>query len=122
MQALLPRLITFALAALASILGLDTELHDPALWFASEGALAVVVVAAVAFIRKGSDIQGFAAILLSMAVGAGLGIAGYFGALFTAGTTFMQALLFGIGAAGGASALFDAIRAVLAPKSPAPAE
>lgn len=119
MAALLPRLITFALAALASIIGLDAELHDPALWFASEGALALVVVGAVAFIRKGSDIQGFAAILLSMSVGAGLSVAGYFGELFTVGTTLMQAVLFGIGAAGGASALFDAIRAVLAPKSPA---
>lgn len=121
MAALLPRLITFALAALASIIGLDPELHDPALWFGSEAVLAGVVIAAVAFIRKGSDLQGFAAIFLSMAVGAGLSIAGYFGELFATGTSLIQALLFGVGAGGGASAIFDGFKAVFGPKPQEPA-
>lgn len=117
---MLPRIIVFLLAALANVLGLDPDLHDPSVWFASEAALAVVVLAAVSFIKRDSSIKGLASILLSLGTGAVLALAGYFGELFAVGTTLIQALMFGIGAAGGASMFFDALKAVFGPKSPEP--
>jgi len=112
------RVILFALTALASVLGLDPDLHDPAAWFAAEAALAVVIAASVVHLRKAISVDGVAVIVLSIATGAGLSLLGFFGDLFTAGTTLVQALAFGAGAgwlASGGWDLFQAARGKAAP-------
>lgn len=114
------RIITFALAALASVLGLDPELHDPTAWFASEAGLAVVVAGAVVFLRKSISVSGIAVVIMSVVVGGGLSLLGYFGEIFAAGTTIAQALMFGAGAGWAASGgwdLFNAGKSLPAPEA-----
>ena len=110
------RLVIFLLSALASLVGLDPELHDPATWFAAETVLAVVVAGTVAYLRKSIAVDGVAVILLSVATGAGLSVMGYIGELFAAGTTLLQAVLFGVGSGWVASMGWDLFQA-LRPKA-----
>lgn len=115
-DSMIQRLVVFLLSALASLVGLDPELHDPTTWFAAEAVLAVVVAGTVVYLRKTITISGFAVVLLSVATGAGLSVMGYIGELFAAGTTILQAVLFGVGSGWAASMGWDLFQA-LRPKT-----
>lgn len=109
------RLIIFALTTLATALGL--EVTDPNLWFQETAVLAAVVVATVAFLRKQVALDGIAAVLASMSVGAALGGIGWAAGLFEASVTLVSALVFGLGAGWLGSGGVDAVRSVLNPKA-----
>lgn len=104
------RLIVFILSALASLFGAANT--DPSTWFGSTAALAPIVVAAVAFLRKSLAVDGILAVVLSVAVGAGLAAGGFAADLFGAGVTLFEALTLGIGAGWAASAGYDGVKAL----------
>ncbi len=110
------RLILLALTTIATALGL--EVTDPALWFGETAVLAGVVVAVIAVIRKGLNLDGLAVIIASMAVGGGLGGIGWAAGLFEASTTLVSALVFGFTAGFLGSGGVDAIRGLF-PKASA---
>ena len=110
------RLIVFALSALASLVGAANT--DPSTWFGETAALAVVVAATIAFLRKSVTLEGVVVVIASVAVGAGLAAAGFAAGLFAAGATLLEALSFGVAAGWLASGGVDALRSVLG-KAPA---
>ena len=111
------RLLVFALTALATALGLDAT--DPTLWFGETAALAVVVAAVIAAIRKGISLDGIAVVIASVAVGGALGGVGFAAGLFAAGSTLVQAVAFGLGAGWLASGGVDLLRSLLPKAQPA---
>ncbi len=110
---LAPLLVGFALAQ-------DTTTPtapDVAAWFASTAALAAVVAAAVAFIRKHilKTLDGFGVILTSIVVGAILGLIGQLLGYVEGGS--VSGLLFGASAGLIASGGIDALKGILGSKS-----
>ena len=110
------RVIIFALTTLATALGLDVT--DPTLWFGETAALAVVVVAVVAGIRKGLHLDGVAVVIASVVIGGALGGIGFAAGLFEASATLVSAIAFGLGAGWLGSGGVDALRSLF-PKAKA---
>lgn len=110
------RVIVFILSALATALGLPAS--DPTTWFGETAALAVVVAAVIAAIRKALNLDGIAVVIASVIAGGGLGGIGFAGGLFAADTSLVQAIAFGLGAGWLASGGVDLIRSLL-PKASA---
>jgi len=90
---------------------------DPATWFASTSALAAIVVAAVAFLKKNilTSMSGWVTIAFSFGLAIVAAVAGGFTSLFDA--TLIQAVTFGGSAGLLASGGWDAIRGLLGSKS-----
>lgn len=86
---------------------------DPATWFASTAALAAVIVAAVAFIKRNilKSMTGVMTVAFSFALGIGIAVVGSFTSFYDA--SIVEALAFGAGAALLASGGWDAIVGVL---------
>lgn len=86
---------------------------DVAAWFASTTALAGIVVAAVAFLKRHvlKTLDGLATVLASLAVGGLLGLIGHWVGFLTDG--LMPALGFGVSAGLIASGGWDAITGLL---------
>ncbi|MFA5567619.1 MAG: hypothetical protein WC972_03125 [Trueperaceae bacterium] len=86
---------------------------DIGAWFASTAALATIVVAAVAFLKRHvlKTLDGLATVLASLAVGGLLGLVGHWVGFLTDG--LMPALGFGVSAGLIASGGWDAITGLL---------
>src|SRR5690606_20757643 len=86
---------------------------DVGAWFASTAALAAVVAAVVAFLKKHvlTGLDGLATVLASLAVGALLGLVGHALGFLTDG--LLPALGFGVSAGLVASGGWDAITGLL---------
>jgi len=106
---LVPFLVGFAFAQTP-----DTPaLPNVAEWFASTAALAALVAALVAFLKKHvlTGLDGLATVLASLAVGGLLGLVGHWVGFLTDG--LMPALGFGVSAGLLASGGWDAITGLL---------
>lgn len=88
---------------------LPAPTFDPATWFASTAALAGVIVAAVAFIKRNilQSLSGIGTIVFSFALGIAVSVAATFTGYFDA--TLLEAVSFGAGAALLASGGWDAV-------------
>jgi hypothetical protein len=86
---------------------------DPATWFASTSALAAIVVAAVAFLKKNilTSMSGWVTIAFSFGLAIVASIGGSFTSLYDA--QLVEAITFGAGAGLLASGGWDAIRGLL---------
>ena len=106
---LAPFLVGFALAQDTT----TSTAPDVAAWFASTAALAAVIAAAVAFIRKHiiKTLDGLGVILASIVVGAALGLVGQLLGYVEGGT--VSGLLFGASAGLVASGGVDALKGIL---------
>lgn len=109
---LAPLLVGFAFAQDAA----GTPSPDIAAWFASTAALAAIVAAAVALVRKHvlKTLDGVGVIVASIVIGAALGLVGQLLGYVEGGT--FAGLAFGAAAGLTASGGMDALRAVLASK------
>lgn len=89
-------------------------------WFVDTAALAGVVVAVVAFLRAHvlKGVEGFGVVLVSLGVGAGLGVAGSFLGYVEGG--IVAAVGFGLSAGLLASGGWDAITGALGKRQAAP--
>ena len=92
---------------------------DIAAWFASSAALAAVIVALVAFVKKNliPTLTGIATVFVSLGLGAAAGLIGHFAGYLTDGIT--PALMFGVSAGFLASGGWDAIAGLMGKREPA---
>jgi cellobiose-specific phosphotransferase system component IIC len=99
--------------ALAQVEALPEAAFDPAAWFGSTAALAAIVVAAVAFLKRNiiTNMSGWITIAFSFGLAIVAAVAGSFTSLYDA--TVIQAVTFGGSAGLLASGGWDAVRGLL---------
>lgn len=109
-------------AGLAFAADATAQGFDIGSWFVDTAALAGVVVAVVAFLRAHvlKSIEGFGVVLVSLGVGAGLGVAGSFLGYVEGGV--VTAVGFGLSAGLLASGGWDAVTGALGKRQAAPKE
>lgn len=113
------RLILFILSGIATILGLPA----PTDWFGNTAALAGIVIAVVAGLRKALPaVEGVMGTVLAVIVGGVLGALGWAGGLAADASGLWQAVMFGVGAGWIASGGWDALSALLGKLRAAPSE
>lgn len=124
------RTLNFILVAILGLLAIGVALAqstvpaEPALstdirsWFGDTLTLAGVVVAAVAFLKTHvlRDLHDIATVLVSLAIGAGLGVVGHF--LDYLSTGLVGALAFGLSAGFLASGGWDAVAGLVGKRKP----
>lgn len=105
----------FAFAQDAEAAGLDLGA-----WFVDTAALAAVVATVVAFLRQHvlKALDGFAVVIVSLGVGAGLGVFGSLAGYVDGGV--LNGLVFGVSAGFVASGGVDMFRSILGKRQAAP--